>query len=271
MLEAPRWFKTLNKAATSHCSCQSSALNVKKTKQNKTKSQKKLRGHLQNVSMWALNVLPFQYHASTGKKWDECLKWLLTTETLKWVTYWGVLVFVGFIQCCFCGHVSLQWAIHLMLVTAPNQTEWATDCLSCIMRKHSYTEPNRQILHWAHSSLVVTNVGIHMDLYQVGPVECVFLMACLISLIRQWVRHCGCDYWPACQPCWPLLWRPLKHLSLLVPETLTASFISLPPSDCLQCHTPAIIAQLNQGCFPSYMLFKLNWKWKCFLNKTSLK
>lgn len=116
---------------------------------------------------------------------------------------------------------------------------------------YSHTKPNRQIigrltiLMWEHMSVLY----VHIDLDQVGPVVCV--CACngmLISLIRQWVKQFGWDYWPACQPRWPLLWRPLKRCSLLMPETLTASFISATPSASLAASTvvhPAIINHLD--------------------------
>lgn len=133
--------------------------------------------------------------------------------------FWGqVIVQIGRTFCCLLLLIFKQNVRQIVYLTQST--------------KHSQTKPNRQILErltvvmWLHVCVCVTYV--HMDLCVYACVRAFNGM--LISLIRQWVKQCGWDYWPACQPHWPLRWRPLKHGSLLVPKTLTAFFISATPS-----------------------------------------
>ena len=144
---------------------------------------------------------------------------------------------IMFIWSSYCA----KWTYILLLITAHIQTECAADCLSYTIHKTLTNQAKHADSRKANSSDVAACVYLcYLRTYGFVCV-CVCVCVCvyasvrafngmLISLIRQWVKQCGWDYWPACQPHWPLRWRPLKHDSLLVPKTLTASFISATPS-----------------------------------------
>lgn len=137
----------------------------------------------------------------------------------KWVVYREASVCVCLLQKMFCAQVIVQHG--------PSSLIFRQNVRQIVYLAWFYTAQSNMYVcvPWCTYTRIC-DMKWALWCVCLSPCVRVLLMACLISLIRQWVKQCGCDYWPACQPCWPLLWRPLKHCSLLVPETLTESFIS---------------------------------------------
>lgn len=108
---------------------------------------------------------------------------------------------------------------------------WPSYCTkSIVIVLLIFNQNVQQIVYLPQNQTTLTCVHVcvytNVRTYASGPCSVCAFNDMLISLITQWVKQCVWEYWPACQPCWPLLWRPLKYLSLLMPGTLTASYIS---------------------------------------------